>query len=180
MTTVPLKIWKFSHRENIIDMMWSQTYIHARNLLWNSDWFWFIFSAIFLMHHSIECYIKAVLQKNWLKWPYWAKWHELISLLEIFNQSSILKSVYLELNSDPDIMDLLRSLTDNYTQCKYLEAWFNIDWDKLRDSFDKVIFILHSNLYEWKDDRAKSIDVPSTMVDFVDCKNKQPFVWCVI
>ncbi len=180
MTNSPIKIWRMPNWESIINMMWSQTYVHARNLLWNGDWFWFIFSAIFLMHHSIESYIKAVLKKNWLKWPYWMKWHELISLLEIFRQSSTLNPLYIKLISDPDIMDLLQSLTDNYTQCKYLEAWFEINKDKLRDSFDEIIFILHNNLHEWKDDRRRSIDVPSTMVDFVDFKNKQPFVWCVI
>jgi hypothetical protein len=154
-------------------------YIMSRPIL-NSHMLLYYPASFFVMHHSLECFIKAFLLAEDIAYVYWQTWHKIEYLLNLGKGNKNLE-FFQEILNNPIIINLLNSLTDNYNPNRYWEVGFNWKIKSIIDIFDKLISIFTNQfhiLYENKRVEA-SIDVPNELADLMEKDRNYPITLCI-
>jgi len=149
--------------------------------------FTFLPTSFFLMHHSIEVFIKAFLVVEKIKYPYGKEGHELVNLLKIgIEKSKKLSFFNKEILNRKDFKDLLDILDQSYNKNRYSFLGYYIKLDSVLDLFDELIYILIERIYKLLNTYQRvtkqliQIDVPKLLLPFMEYKQKQKFIFCVI
>ena len=149
--------------------------------------FTFLPTTFYLMHHSIEVFIKAFLVIEKIKYQHGKEGHELVNLLKI----GIKKSKKLSFLNDKilyrkDFKDLLDILDLSYNKNRYSFPGYHLSYDKVRDLFDELIYIFIEHFYELLNtnrmafEQLRQIDIPELLLPLMQYKQKQQFIFCII
>lgn len=149
--------------------------------------FSFFPTAIHLMHHSIEVFIKVFLVHENIEYNFGRSGHKLIDLLEIgYSESSNLSFFQDKILCRADFVDVLKELDKSYTDNKYSFPGYSIKSVSLNDLFDELTFTFLgefcklSNVEGKALEQLKKIDVPESFLYQMEYEQKQKFVFCLI
>jgi HEPN domain-containing protein len=98
-----------------------------------------------LMHHSIEVYLKAIIVEAGKKFK---NHHNLIELRNYLSSVAIKQDQLLDILYSKDVDALLNSLDSVYSKNKYGEVGYNIDIEKLRSTYDKLMHSLIISFFQ--------------------------------
>lgn len=156
-------------------------YVMARPIL-NSHALWYYPACFFVLHHSIESFVKSFLLKEGISFQYGQKGHELIYLLELGNSSSGELEFFGEILKNETIKDLLSSLDEYYNANKYWEVGFNAKTNSIIDVFDELISIFTNKFHEFYGNQKTeaSIDVPEELVNLIERGRKYQTTLCIL
>lgn len=149
-------------------------YIMARPILNAPGVLWYYPASFFVMHHSLESFIKAFLLKEDIHFKYGQEGHELVYLLELGTNESENLEFFKEILQDQVIKDLLNSLDGSYNSNKYWEVGFSAKIISIIDIFDKLISVFTEQFHQLYGNKKKeaSIDVPEELADLIECNRK--------
>lgn len=156
-------------------------YVMSRPIF-NSGCLWYLPASIFVMHHSLESFIKAFLLKENISFKYGQDGHSLIYLIKLGLKKSKKLDCFDEILQDQLIKDLLFSLDKNYNSNKYWEVGFNLKTTPTLDVFDKLISIFTEQFHQLYGNKKKeaSIDVPIELADLIERDRKYPTTLCIL
>jgi len=172
----------------------------ARSLIWigkgsfvlartafNLHMFTFLPTSFFLMHHSIEVFIKAFLVVEKIKYPYGNNGHKLVNLLKLgIEKSKKLSFLNDEILNRKDFKDLLDILDQSYNKNRYSFPGYYVSTDNVRDLFDELIYIFIEHFYKllstngMASEQLRQIDVPAPLLTLMEYRQKQQFIFCII
>ena len=144
-------------------------------------------TSFFLMHHSIEVFIKAFLVVEKINYKYGKRGHELVNLLKIGVEKS--KNLYFlndKILNRKDFKDLLDILDQSYNKNRYSFPGYKIELDEVRDLYDELIYIFIEHFYkllssnERVSEQLRQIDVPIQLLPLMEYKQKQQFIFCIL
>jgi len=156
-------------------------YVMSRPIL-NAKALWYIPAALFVMHHSLESFIKAFLIKENIQYEIRQKGHKLTYLLSLKANNSKNLDFFKDILKDQNIKTLLVSLEDFYNKNKYWEAGFNIKKVSAIDAFDKLISIFTERFHKlYGNARSEaSIYVLEELADMMERDRKYPITLCTL
>lgn len=155
-------------------------YVMSRPIF-NCGCLWYLPASIFVMHHSLESFIKAFLLKENISFKYGQDGHSLIYLIELGVKKSNRLDFFDEILQDQSIKDLLSSLDKNYNSNKYWEVGFNLKKTSTLDVFDKLVSIFTEQFHKFYGNKKKeaSIDVPEELAGLIERNRKYPTTLCI-
>lgn len=155
-------------------------YVMSRPIL-NQRCLWYLPASFFVMHHSLESFIKAFLLKENINFQHGQTGHKLVYLLELGNNNEKL-NFFKEILKDQTIKDFLDSLDNSYNSNKYWENGFNAKIIFIVGIFDKLISVFTVRFHELYGNKKKeaSIDVPEELADLIERNRKYPTTLCVL
>lgn len=156
-------------------------YIMSRPIL-NQHCLWYLPASFFIMHHSLESFIKAFLLSENINYKKGQLGHKLTYLIESGIKGSGKLKFFKEISQDQMIKKLLISLDDSYLSNKYWEVGFNANIISIINIFDKLISIFTKQFHKLYGDKRKepSIDMPEEFADLIECNRKYPTTLCIL
>ena len=163
------------------------SYVLARTAL-NCPECIFIFTptAIHLIHHSIETFIKAFLVHENIKYPYGNQGHNLVDLLKLGYEKSVNLFFLKKIIDRNDFTNLLNVLDQSYNENRYSFPGYSIKSESLRDLIDELVFIFIENIYELANKKQKVteqlryISVPKSFLSKMEYKQKQELIFWIM
>lgn len=171
---------KRSHAHLLVETAKS-CYVMARPIL-NTPALWYYPASLFVMHHSLESFIKAFLLKENIHFEHGQKGHKLIYLVKSGSENSKKLEFLKEILQDQVIKELLNSLDGSYNSNKYWEVGFNARIISIVDIFDKLISIFTEQFHLLYGNKKKeaSIDVPEELADLIERNRKYETTLCIL
>jgi hypothetical protein len=115
-------------------------YIMARSMLNINGCLGYYPASIFVMHHSLECFLKAFLLKENLSFNTGKNGHKLLYLLELGRGKENLV-FFDEILNDLEISRLLKSMDDFYNSNKYWQITYEIKTVYVLYAFEKFMSV---------------------------------------
>lgn len=143
---------------------------------------WYYPASFFVMHHSLESFIKAFLLSENIKYNTGQQGHKLTYLIESGIAGSEKLKFFKEILQDSVIKDLLISLDNSYLLNKYWEVGFSVKLISIVDIFDKLILIFTEQFHQLYGNakRPASIDVPEELADLIERNRKYITTLCIL
>lgn len=156
-------------------------YVMARPIL-NTSALWYLPASFFVMHHSLESFVKAFLLRENIDYKTGQKGHKLTYIIELGIKESKKLKFLEETLQDQATKELLISLENFYNQNKYWEVGFNVKKSSVIDVFDKLIFVFTEQFHQLYGNAKipASIDVPEELVNLIECNRKHATTLCVL
>lgn len=156
-------------------------YVMARPIL-NARALWYYPASFFVMHHSLESFIKAFLLKENIDFKYGQKGHELVYLIKLGCEKSKNLEFFKQISQDQVVKDLLGSLDGSYNSNKYWEVGFDAKIISIIDIFDKLVSIFTEQFHQLYGNKKKeaSIDVPEELADLIERNRKYATTLCIL